>query len=129
MFGNLRVNGVLVDPEEHDGNNSGCVETRMRQAVESVADAFRVIENKYHLTLEEILDILEKHGYAAREILFKQQDNIDSDIYGRILAASVSHQEVDGWLTAVTDWEKEACQLVQEFEKIKKQQIAQVAIC
>lgn len=112
------------------GRNEGeSVEDRLRNAVEKVVEVFQAVEGKYGKTFEEIIGYLEDHGYAASEILFHEQDKIDSDIYGRILAHTVSPEEVENWFSEVSEWEREVCQLVSEFERLYERSLEHAVMC
>ena len=113
MFDDLRVKNAGED-------TIYSVISSIHEVVERVAEAFRTLERNYDLSLAEILDILEQHGYPAKEILYQNQQKFDSDIYGRILAGTAAPEEVEIWLKKVDEWRDEACQLAAEFDLIYK---------
>jgi len=122
MFDDRLVGASIAAQSGQQNGMDGTIETRMREAVEKVTAMFRMLELKYGAGLEEILDFLTMHGYNAKELFFGIQDKIDSDIYGRLLANTISQEEVNGWFSALDQWEKTACELAEHYEKIVLQQ-------
>ena len=128
MFDDLRMKRCCENSSE--GNNADCVISSIRKVVETVAEAFRILEFKYTISLEDILTFLERRGYHAKEILYSHQEKIDSDIYGRILAGTAKPEEIESWLTEATEWQKEACYLAVEFERLYAESLnKQMAVC
>ena len=122
MFDDRLVGATVAAQSGQQNGMDGDIETRMREAVEKVTAKFRMLELKYGAGLDKILEFLEKHGYKAKELFFGIQDKMDSDIYGRLLANTISQEEVDGWFSALVQWEKTACELAEHYEKIMHQQ-------
>ena len=128
MFDDLRMKKCCEKSSE--GNTADCVIANIRQVVETVAEAFRMIEFKYNLSMKEILDFLEQRGYPAEEILYNHQEKIDSDIYGRVLARTADPEEIETWLTEAAEWQKEACFLAEEFKRLYAEALdKRMALC